>query len=47
MSKKAPTNNKPQSTSKPTKPIKEREIREYNKGGKINESAGPSGSQKK
>lgn len=42
------SNPQPQPTSKPTTPIKKREVvREYGKGGKINESAGPSGSPKK
>ena len=40
-------NSKPQSNPKPTVPVKEREVREYGNGGKINKSAGPSGSPKK
>ena len=47
MSKTVSNNPKPQPTPKPAKPIKEREVREYGNGGKINESAGPSGSPKK
>ncbi|MBQ5614239.1 MAG: hypothetical protein IIU82_04395 [Tidjanibacter sp.] len=48
MAKTTTNNNpKPQSNPKPTVPVKEREVREYGNGGKINESAGPSGSPKK
>ena len=47
MAKTTANASKPQSNPKPSHPIKEREVREYGNGGKIKESAGPSGSPKK